>query len=81
MERLLNWNRYKDKTWFTGVMTDVVIWWIVLLAVLPWGVRSSSNHQLGHDKGAPEKPFLLLKMSVTTLISAIFWVIVFLFFG
>jgi predicted secreted protein len=50
-----------------------VVWWIVLFAVLPWGVRS--QHETGEifpgsDPGAPARPLLLRKAVATTLISA-----------
>jgi predicted secreted protein len=50
-----------------------VIWWIVLFAVLPWGVRSQHEEgeiAPGTDPGAPVAPFLLRKAIATTLISA-----------
>jgi predicted secreted protein len=49
-----------------------VVWWIVLFAVLPWGVRSqheSGEVVPGSDPGAPRLPRLLLKLLATTLIS------------
>ena len=51
-----------------------VIWWVVLFAVLPWGVRS--HHEAGltdqfTDAGAPLRPRLVLKAAVTTLITAL----------
>jgi predicted secreted protein len=49
-----------------------VIWWIVLFAVLPWGVRSqaeSGEVVPGSDPGAPKLPRLLVKVIWTTLIS------------
>lgn len=50
-----------------------VLWWIVLFAVLPWGVRSqheSEAFEPGTDPGAPQRPLLLRKALATTLISA-----------
>ena len=66
--------------WFTGVMTYVVIWWIVLFAVLPWGNKPPENPEPGHADSAPEKPRLLLKFGVTTIVStmiflAVYWLI------
>jgi predicted secreted protein len=51
-----------------------VIWWIVLFAVLPWGVKS--QHETGEispgsDPGAPVQPWLLRKAIATTIVSAI----------
>ncbi len=47
-----------------------IIWWVVLFAVLPWGVRSqeeSGEVVPGSDPGAPNLPKLLLKLIWTTI--------------
>jgi predicted secreted protein len=51
-----------------------LIWWVVLFAVLPWGIRS--QHEAGDmvpgtDPGAPAIPNLLRKLLWTTIISAV----------
>ena len=51
-----------------------VLWWIVLFAVLPWGVESqeeAGDISPGSDPGAPVRPLLLRKAIATTLISAV----------
>ncbi|MBX9741359.1 MAG: DUF1467 family protein [Beijerinckiaceae bacterium] len=50
------------------------IWWIVLFAVLPFGVRSQHEDgeiPEGTDPGAPVAPLLLKKAVATTLVSAV----------
>jgi predicted secreted protein len=50
------------------------IWWIVLFAILPWGVRSQQEDGdivAGTDPGAPVAPRLRIKAAVTTLVAAI----------
>ena len=51
------------------------IWWIVLFAVLPLGVRSAEEtgeaQSEGSDPGAPIAPQLAKKAGLTTIISAI----------
>ncbi|MBV8538402.1 MAG: DUF1467 family protein [Alphaproteobacteria bacterium] len=64
----------------TGIMVYIVIWWIVLFTVLPWGAKPPDNPQPGHATSAPEKPRLLLKFAVTTAIAgvvfaALYWFI------
>ena len=54
-----------------GIMVYVVLWWIVLFTVLPWGAEPPANPQPGHATSAPEKPRLLLKFAVTTVIAAV----------
>ncbi len=54
-----------------------VIWWTVLFAVLPFGVKTADVPDPGHDAGAPVAPLLLKKCLVTTVVSAVlmllFW--------
>lgn len=50
------------------------IWWIVLLAILPFGVRSAheeENAPEGSDPGAPVAPKLAMKALITTAVSAV----------
>jgi predicted secreted protein len=52
----------------------LVVWWVVLFAVLPWGVRSqeeSGDTVPGTDPGAPTVPALLQKALWTTLIATL----------
>ena len=60
-------------TWFTGVMVYVVIWWMVLLTVLPWGVKVPENPEPGHATSAPQNPMMWRKALITTLIAAVLW--------
>jgi predicted secreted protein len=53
----------------------IITWWVVLFAVLPWGVRRVENPVEGHDPGAPERPHLARKLAATFLISFVIWAI------
>ena len=51
-----------------------IIWWVVLFAVLPWGVRSQHEDGTiipGSDPGAPAIPRLMRKLVWTTIVAAI----------
>jgi predicted secreted protein len=63
--------------WIAGIFTYVIIWWAVLFAVLPWGVRRPDSPEPGHDPGAPERPMLLKKAIATSLISVVVWLAVY----
>jgi predicted secreted protein len=61
------------KSWVLAAAIYFVLWWIVLFAVLPWGVKSqeeAGDISPGSDPGAPVRPLLLRKAIATTLISA-----------
>ena len=64
--------------WFSGVLVYIVIWWLVLFAVLPWGVRIPEQAEPGFATSAPERPRLWLKAGVTTVIAALLWVAAYL---
>jgi len=58
----------------TGIAIFFLIWWIVLFAVLPWGVRSQAEGgevAPGTDPGAPAIPNLRRKLIWTTVVSAV----------
>jgi len=63
----------------TGAAIYLVIWWLVLFMVLPWGVRTIGDDDVakGHAPSAPQKPRILLKMAVTTVVAAIVFAIVY----
>jgi predicted secreted protein len=58
----------------TSIAIFFIIWWVVLFAVLPWGIRSqaeSGEVVPGSDPGAPAMPKLKSKLIWTTLVAAI----------
>jgi predicted secreted protein len=70
---------------FTALAIYFVIWWIVLFAVLPWGVHSqheSGEMAPGTDPGAPVLANFKRKLVWTTLVSAVVfaaWFVVYLY--
>ena len=58
----------------TSIAIYFIIWWVVLFAVLPWGVRSQHEGgeiAPGSDPGAPSIPRLKRKLVWTTIITAL----------
>jgi predicted secreted protein len=58
----------------TAMAIFFLIWWVVLFAVLPWGIRSQhegGDIVPGTDPGAPAIPNLGRKLLWTTLVSAL----------
>jgi predicted secreted protein len=65
----------------TGIAIYFVIWWVVLFAVLPWGVRSQHEDGAtapGTDPGAPTIPMLARKLIWTTLVASVVFALCFL---
>ena len=59
--------------WFSQAAIFLLIWFVILFAVLPWGVRQPTEPEPGHDPGAPVNPQLGRKAIVTTVISLLVW--------
>jgi predicted secreted protein len=61
-----------------GVAIYFIIWWTVLFAMLPIGVRTSEEAgektMPGNAESAPHMPNLLPKMVATTVVSSIIFV-------
>ncbi len=54
----------------TAIAIYFLIWWVVLFAVLPWGVRSQGQDRApGTDPGAPTIPRLGAKLAWTTIVA------------
>ncbi len=60
--------------WATGIMVYFVIWWTILFCILPLGVRRVENPGAGEERGAPERPELMRKAVITTIVAAVLWV-------
>ena len=60
--------------WFTGILVFVMIWWTALFLVLPWGVQRDEN--IG--TGAPQFHNLKTKLLITTALSIVIWVVVYI---
>jgi predicted secreted protein len=62
----------------TSIAVYFIVWWLVLFAVLPWGVRSQEENGAvtpGSDPGAPAVPALWRKLVWTTVASAVIFAI------
>jgi predicted secreted protein len=58
----------------TAIAIFFLIWWIVLFAVLPWGIRSQQEAGAvapGTDPGAPALPRLRRVLVWTTVVSIV----------
>ena len=64
--------------WVTGIVVYVLVWWITLFAVLPLWVTPAEPDDPGHAAGAPHQPRLLLKMAITTVVSGLIWLAIYL---
>ena len=63
--------------WVTGIIVYVLVWWITLFAVLPLWVAPAEPDDPGHAAGAPRRPRMLLKIAITTVVSALIWLAIY----
>jgi predicted secreted protein len=64
-----------------GIAIYLIIWWVVLFAMLPIGVRTQAEEgeiSPGTTESAPHRPRLLAKMAATTVVSSVVFAVVYL---
>ncbi len=60
--------------WFTGIVLYVLIWWITLFAVLPFGTKPVADADPTSGwRGTPSEVHLPRKLIATTLLAALIW--------
>ncbi len=55
--------------WFSGVVVFILIWWTAIFTVLPFSLKRN-------ERGMPDDPRLKRKVVITTLVSALIWLVV-----
>lgn len=61
----------------SGIAMFFVIWWTVIFAVLPWGIRDAvGQNSEGLASGAPKVPQMKKKFMMTTIAAGVIWLIV-----
>lgn len=67
-------------SWTSILAIYFILWWLVLFTVLPWGATSAheagASTEQGHESSAPLNPRLLRKFLVTTIVSALIFLVV-----
>ena len=56
-------------TWFAAGMIFVIVWWLVLFMVLPFGARPPDQVEPGMAPSAPARPRMGLKIAITTALA------------
>jgi predicted secreted protein len=60
--------------WFTAFVVLVLVWWTVLFAVLPlWTRPRPEADDVTGWRGVPERPLIVRKLLVTTVVSLVVW--------
>ena len=56
---------------FTHILIFILVWWILFFILLPINIKVPQKVESGHAKSAPNKPYLILKFIVTSILSVI----------
>jgi predicted secreted protein len=56
-------------TWLAAGVIFVIVWWLVLFMVLPFGARPPDEVEPGMAPSAPARPRMGLKIAITTAIA------------
>ncbi len=62
-----------------GIALYLMIWWITLFAVLPFGVKTQKEHgevTMGTPQSAPARPRLIRTFMINTVVATIVFAIV-----
>lgn len=59
----------------SGIVVYLLTWWVVIFTMLPLWVKPHKDKRYGTAGSAPEKPELGKKFLLTSIISAVIWVI------
>jgi predicted secreted protein len=58
-------------TWVAAGIIFVVVWWLVLFMVLPFGARPPDQVEPGTAPSAPARPRMGLKVVITTALALV----------
>lgn len=68
---------FENVDWLGSIIVFVLIWWVILFMVLPWGATSyyeaGEDTEQGNAQSAPIAPRLKKKAVVTTVLAVILW--------
>ncbi|MEM6682503.1 MAG: DUF1467 family protein [Pseudomonadota bacterium] len=64
-----------------SIISFLLIWWVLLFTVLPWGAQSAhetgQDVEPGNEPSAPLKPNMGKKLLITTVLSIPVWLLYF----
>lgn len=63
--------------WYSYLAIFFIIWWLVLFAILPFGIRPQQDEEilLGVERGAPAQASMKKKVLATTLVALVLFTV------
>ncbi|PZQ44075.1 MAG: DUF1467 domain-containing protein [Micavibrio aeruginosavorus] len=62
---------------FTGFILYMMIYWVSLFAVLPWGNKAPEHVEEGNVSSAPTNPNIKRKFFINIFVAAALWLLVY----
>ena len=65
--------------WALGIGVYFVLWWLLLTAVLPWGVKTQQEAgeiTPGTEPSSPVAPYIGRKLLANTVIAGVVWLLI-----
>lgn len=57
----------------SGGVVYILLWWWVFFMTLPFGAKPVDDPEEGHATSAPEKPRMMMKLTITTIVAVLLW--------
>ncbi len=58
-------------SFFNIALVFLIAWWLGWFLTLPFGIKAPDKVEEGHASSAPEKPRLLIKAGIATVIACV----------
>ena len=59
--------------WVAGIVVYLLLWWLLFIMSLPFGVRPLESPVKGHEPSAPSKPMLWRKALAASVLALVAW--------
>ncbi|MFN7710239.1 MAG: DUF1467 family protein [Holosporales bacterium] len=61
----------------SAIVVFLIIWWVLIFAVLPFGVEEEEKAIIGLADGAPKDAKIFKKIAVTTALTCLIWGVIY----
>ena len=59
--------------WVAGIVVYLLLWWLLFMVSLPFGVTPLAKPAKGHEPSAPSKPMLWRKALAASVLALVAW--------
>lgn len=66
--------------WYFGLITYILLWWVTIFCMLPYGAQAEETPETGNATSAPQNPRIKQKLIITSLVAGAVWLLIYLCF-